>query len=108
MVSHYRLRAVLLPLMLYGVTGAVGSYFVWHAVNGERGLKAKSGYKRRMAALGQDLAALKAEHAQWAHRVELIGGENIDRDLLDEEARLVLGRAGKGDLVVLLPQTEAR
>lgn len=108
MVSHYRLRAVLLPLLLYCVTGAVGGYFIWHAANGERGSKAKAEYKRQMAALSQELGVMKAERAQWARRVELIGGETIDRDLLDEEARLVLGRAARNDLVILLPGAEQR
>ena len=108
MVTHYRLRAVLLPLMLYCVTGAIGAYFVHTAVNGERGLKAKVEYKRQMAALGQDLAALQAEKAQWAHRVALIGGDTIDRDILDEQARLVLGRVNKSDMAVFLPAPPAR
>ena len=108
MVTHYRLRAVLLPLMLYCVTGAIGGYFVHTAVNGERGLKAKTEYKRQMAALAQELAGLQAEKAQWAHRVELIGGDTIDRDILDEQARLVLGKVGKNDLAVFLTPNPVR
>ena len=103
MVKHYRITAIALPLLLYCVSGAIGSYFVWHATNGERGLKAKSEYKRQMAALGKDFLALQAERAQWSRRVELMRGEIIDRDILDEQARLVLDRLNRNDLVVFLP-----
>ena len=103
MVSHYRLRAVLLPLMLYCVTGAIGSYFVWHAAHGQRGLVAKAEYKRQMAALAGELAGLQGQKAQWSLRVGLIRGEAIDRDILDEEARLILDRVDKRDLAVFLP-----
>ena len=30
----------------------------------------------------------------------------IDRDLLDEETRILLGRADKNDLIVFLPKAE--
>lgn len=103
MVINRRIRAIVLPLLLYCVSGAVGSYFVWHATNGERGLKAKAEYKRQIQAMSGELGALQGEKAVWTHKVDLMRGQTIDRDILDEEARLVLGRLGRDDLVVLLP-----
>lgn len=104
MAIRRRWRAVLYPLFLYCVSGAAVGYFVWHAVNGERGLKTNDEYERRIAALGAQLQDLEAERALWQHRVELIKGAKIDRDLLDEEAREVLGRVDKNDLVVFVPR----
>ena len=106
MVTHHRLKGIALPLLLYCVSGAIGSYFVWHATNGERGLKAKGEYKRQMASLGQDFLALQAERVQWQRRVELMRGEVIDRDILDEEARIVLDRLNRNDVVVFLPEPQ--
>ena len=103
MVINRRFRAIALPLMLYCVSGAVGSYFVWHATNGQRGLKAKAEYKRQMKDLGVELTGLQAEKTRWSRRVELMRGKTIDRDILDQEARIVLGRLGTDDLIVLLP-----
>ena len=103
MVTHRKFYAIALPLMLYCVSGAIGSYFVWHATNGQRGLKAKAEYKRQMKDLSGELAGLQADKAQWAHRVELMRGQTIDRDTLDEQARFVLGRVGADDLIVMLP-----
>ncbi len=92
MVIYRRARATLYPLALYCVSGAIGGYFVWHAVNGERGLKTKEEYEHKIAALRDELEGLKSEHALWNHRIALLSGRAIDRDLLDEEARAVLGR----------------
>ena len=106
MVKNYRITAIALPLLLYCASGAIGSYFVWHASNGERGLKAKVEYKRQMASLSQDFLALQAERAQWSRRVELMRGEVVDRDSLDEQARIVLDRLNRADVVVFLPDAQ--
>jgi cell division protein FtsB len=103
MVMRRRLRAILYPLALYCVSGAVGSYFVWHAVNGERGLKTKDEYELRVAALREELKAMRAARDQWEQRIAMMQGPVIDRDLLEEAARTVLGRVDKRDLVVLVP-----
>jgi cell division protein FtsB len=104
MVIRRRLRAILYPLMLYGVSGAVGGYFLWHAINGERGLKTRLEYEQRIAVLRDDLRLIESEQAKWEHRITLLKGEVIDRDLLDEAARGVLGRLDRNDLVILLPR----
>jgi cell division protein FtsB len=104
MVTHRRVRAILYPLFLYCVSGAVAGYFVWHAVNGERGLKTKDEYEQRIAMLREQLRGLKEERAVWDHKISLMKGEAIDRDLLDDEARSLLGRVDRNDLVVFLPR----
>ena len=106
MVIYKRLRATLYPLALYCVSGAIGGYFVWHAVNGERGLKTKDEYEHKIASLRGDLEELKLEHASWDHRIALLSGREIDRDLLDEEARVLLDRVNRNDLVVFLPRAQ--
>ena len=104
MVVRTRLRALLFPVMLYLVSGGIGSYFVWHAINGDRGLKVSGEYEKSIAMLTTELDATKAESAKWRHRIDLMRGATIDRDLLEEEARSTLDRVGKDDLVVFLPQ----
>jgi cell division protein FtsB len=106
MIIYKRLRATLYPLALYCVSGAIGGYFVWHAVNGERGLKTKDEYEHKIASLRGELEELKLEHASWDHRIALLSGREIDRDLLDEEARVLLDRVNRNDLVVFLPRAQ--
>lgn len=101
MVVRRRLRAILYPLMLYCVSGAIGGFFVWHAVNGERGLKTREDYERKIAALQSEFANLKDDRRRWELKVNLLRGQTIDADLLREEAEAQLGRVGKNDLVVI-------
>jgi cell division protein FtsB len=106
MVIYKRVRATLYPLLLYCLSGSIGTYFVWHAINGERGLKTKDEYERKITALFGELDGLRTEHALWSHRVALMSGRVIDRDLIDEEARAVLGRVQRNDLVIFLPRPQ--
>jgi cell division protein FtsB len=101
MVIRKRLRAVLFPLSLYCVSGAVVGYFLWHAVNGERGLKTREDYQRKIASLQIELADLKEVRRVKQLKVNLLRGQTIDADLLREESERQLGRIGKNDLVVI-------
>ena len=102
MVIRRRLRAVLIPLALYAVSGLFASYFVWHAYNGSRGLKAKEEYRQRIEDLTARLNALQDERAGWERRVAMMSAENIERDLLEEQTRVTLGRVQKDELVLFL------
>lgn len=108
MVVRRRLRAILYPLLLYSVSGAIAGYFVWHAVNGERGLKTRGDYERKIATLQTELSNLKTERKRWQLKVDLLRGQTIDADLLKEEAEAQLGRIGKNDLVVIFDPPPAR
>jgi cell division protein FtsB len=104
MVIRRRLRAILFPLLLYALSGAADTYFIWHAVNDERGLKTNEDYEQQIASLRQNLKNLQDESGRWSRRIALLSGATIDRDLLEEEARARLGRVDKDDLVVILDQ----
>ena len=49
------------------------------------------------------VAAVRAERAVWEHRVALLKSDQIDRDLLEERARIVLGRVHANDVVIIDP-----
>ena len=102
MVVRTRFRRFTYPVLLYLVSGGIGGYFVWHAINGDRGLKVSSEYEKSIVMLKTELAATKAAKAQWQQRIALMRGDAIDRDLLDEEARVTLDRVDKADLVIFL------
>ena len=46
--------------------------------------------------------AVKAERAVWQRRGSLLKSDNIDPDLLDERARLLLDDADPRDLTLML------
>jgi len=54
-----------------------------------------------MAELNKELGDLKAERTHWERRIALLRSDQIDRDLLEERARVMLGRVHKNDLVII-------
>lgn len=104
MVVRTRFRSVFIPLVLFLLSGAAGSYFVWHAQNGERGLKTKLAYKAEIRELSAKRDELVAERKRWERRIAMMQAEQVNRDLLEAEAKQLLGRAGKNELLLFLPR----
>ncbi len=102
MIIRHRIRAILFPVLLLAVSGSVTSYFVWHAVNGQRGTKAKDEYSAQMEVLQVERSQLLKEKASLERRVAMLRGKTVDRELVEEEARLVLGRVHKNDVMIFL------
>ena len=103
MVVRRRVRAVVFPLVLWSVSALVVGYFVSQAENGNRGLEAKRALKIQAYGLSKELAAAKDERSMWEHRVSLLRSDQIDRDLLEERARIVLGRVHPNEVVIITP-----
>jgi cell division protein FtsB len=100
MIVRSRARAVIVPIVFYLVLGVASGYLVWGASNGERGLKAAAQYDADAAQLQVQLASLQDERKRWEHRVAGLSPESVDRDLLDEEAHLLLDRVYKDEVVI--------
>jgi cell division protein FtsB len=49
--------------------------------------------------LQSDLDTVRAERLHIEHRVNLLRSESLDLDILDEQARAILGFAGDGEEV---------
>ena len=107
MAVRTRARAILVPIVFYLVLGSASAWLVWGASQGDRGLKAKAGADAEAAALRVELASLQTEHERWRRRVESMRSEAVDRDLLDEEARAVLDRVGKDEVVIFTDPPKA-
>ena len=102
MVTRRRLRSFLNALALYTIAALVIFYFGVNAYTGEHGLIAKRDLDQDIAQLTHELEGVKAERAVWQSRVSLLKSENIDPDLLDERARLLLDDADPRDLTLML------
>ncbi len=106
MVIRARARAILIPLALYAATGLTVAYFLHHANIGQRGLEAKRELSAQIEQTRAELDELARERKEWERRVALVRSDQIDRDLLEEQSRMMLGRVHRNDLVILLDTVE--
>lgn len=101
MVVRRGVRSIVVTLLLYLVSSAAVGYFMFHAQHGSRGLEARSDVQEALRAEEEQLAALVGERKGWEQRLSLMRDEAVDRDLLEERARSVLGRVHKNDVVIM-------
>jgi cell division protein FtsB len=78
----------------------VVGYFLVHMVQGDRGILAWVSIRQQIARAEARLAVVEAERARLERHVALLRSERLDPDMLDEQARRVLGLVGPRDIVV--------
>jgi cell division protein FtsB len=96
-----RARDVVGPVLGFCVVG----YFVYHSIEGDRGLMA---YVRLQEQLGEARAQLdevQAERQALERRVKLLRADNLDPDMLDEQARRILNYSRPDE--VIIPERDA-
>jgi len=79
------------------------AYFMFHAVQGDRGLFAWVEMKQRIAYAAADLAASQEERQTWERRISLLRDDGLDRDMLDEQVRRVTGLGARNEIVIFHP-----
>ncbi len=97
-----RLRAMMPPVIFLGITW----YFAWNAMHGSRGLEAQRVQLAELAKAQAAFTAIDAQRSLWETRIATLNGQTVARDMLDNEARLVLNLADPADLVVQLPAAQ--
>jgi cell division protein FtsB len=95
---HRRLRQAIAPV----IGACLFGYFVFHAVQGDRGIIAWLQIGAQLEENRAMLAALTAERRELQHRVSLLSPTSLDPDLLDERARLMLNVAEPEDRLVII------
>lgn len=76
-------------------------YIGYHALHGERGLYALVRDQRELVQLQGQLEVARAEREKMELRVEHLRDGSLDRDLLEEQMRRMMGVMRKGEVVVL-------
>jgi len=95
----FKARQVLLPLFGAAIMG----YFGYHALQGNRGLIAWWNLRYELERADRTLAEVTAEKQAMEKRVQLLRPESLDRDMLEERSRIMLGATATGDLIVPNP-----
>jgi len=83
-------------------------YLGFHAVSGERGVWALFSESRKLEALKVELAEVTAKREALDTKVHHLSDNSLDLDLLDEQARTVLGLAGKNEVVYFLNNDKSK
>ena len=94
--SKRLLKGVLVPALFLAVSG----YFVWHAVNGERGLMARDKRQADIVSARAELTRAETERDAMERRVTGLRGDRLDRDQLEERARSLLNMVGRDEVIV--------
>ncbi len=93
-----RLRHVIAPT----IGACVFGYFVYHAIQGDRGIMAWLQVSQQLAESRATLATLAVEREEVQRRVMLLSPSSLDPDLLDERARIMLNVAEPDDRLVII------
>lgn len=75
-------------------------YFVFHSVEGDRGIHAWRALDSKIEIAEAKLAVLKGKRESLEKKVSMLHPDSIDRDLLTEQARRVLNYLDQDDFVI--------
>lgn len=81
----------------------VAGYFTYHIFTGARGAVSWALLTREVETLEKELKNLKEDNAFLENKISLLRNDNLDLDLLEEQAQNILGFSYENDIIVLLP-----
>ncbi|MDO6587578.1 septum formation initiator family protein [Salipiger sp. 1_MG-2023] len=83
-----------------GITLSLSAYFIFAAVQGDFGLFRRAEIDSEAAQLSAQLKAIEAEVARMENLTTRLSDDYLDIDLLDQQARDVLGMMRSDEIVV--------
>lgn len=98
--STRRSRAPLGVILYFTGTVILGLYFVFAAVQGDYGVFRRAEVLAEKRQLESELAELRAEVARMDNLTRRLSDRYLDLDLLDEQAREVLGLIRADEMVI--------
>lgn len=87
-------------VMFFGIAFMLGAYFTFASVQGDYGLFRRIQIEAEAEILRTDVARLTAGVSDLRNKTQRLSDEFLDVDLLDQQARDVLGLA-RGDEVII-------
>jgi len=90
-------QKAILPFLVFTVVG----YFVYHSIQGERGILTWMQLQRHLLEAQTQLAQVIKDRQDLEERVQSLRPESINRDLLDQQVRLQLGYTHPDEVVIL-------
>lgn len=93
-------RPALGMIAFFAVAFALGIYFTFAAVQGDYGLFMRAEIDAEARDLAVQLAAVQADVTEMENLTKRLSDDYLDLDLLDEQARLVLGMLRADEIVI--------
>ena len=93
-------RPALGAIVYFSLAFLLGLYFTFASVQGDFGLFRRVQITAEAEALRAELAGLQAEHAALENRTRRMSDAYLDLDLLDQQARDVLGLVRVDEVVL--------
>ena len=87
-------------LLSFTISLSLCLYFTFAAVQGDYGIFRRAEIKGETVKLKQELALLAREVARMENLTKRISDEFLDLDLLDQQARDILGYIGNNEIVI--------
>jgi cell division protein FtsB len=76
------------------------AYFIYHCIQGERGILAMFRLKQKLEDVKTELSQLQSQKESLDHKVHLLRSDSLDTDILEERARAVLNFASPDDIII--------
>ena len=87
-------------LLFFAIAFSLGLYFTFAAVQGDFGLFRRAEIVAESQELRHQLAQVRAEVARMENLSKRMSDEYLDLDLLDEQARRILGMVRADEIVI--------
>ncbi|MDX2050009.1 MAG: septum formation initiator family protein [Rickettsiaceae bacterium] len=80
-------------------------YFSYHTIYGNRGILAKYEIQKLIDESSAELDKLRSERIKLEHKVKLLRPDSLDKDMLEEQAKKILGIAKDNEEVIIQNQS---
>ncbi|KFE36323.1 FtsB family cell division protein [Thioclava atlantica] len=93
-------RPTIGPLIFVTIAVVLGAYFAFAAVQGEYGILQRVQIEAEIAQRSSERDALRAKVDRMANLTRRLSDDYLDLDLLDQQAREVLGAMRSDEIVI--------
>jgi cell division protein FtsB len=84
---------------------ALTSYFVYHTIEGDRGLRAWRDINQQLRVANDQFATVEVERDALEHKVNGLNPTHVDPDLLDQQIRQQLDLVSPGEVILMQPSS---
>jgi cell division protein FtsB len=100
MWTKYHKKRRLGRFVLPAITVAFVSYFGYHCIHGDYGLRATENFERQRLQRERELAVLTTQREHLERQVALMSDGSLEKDMLDEKARYQLNVSRADEIVI--------